>query len=58
MKKRIEKNYYDVVYRTKSGSAMVAKRIEASNAEKAKAKVKKEMKSSSTFKVVVSAFKL
>ncbi len=51
-------NTYDVVYKTKSGRAMVAKRVDAKTAEAAKAKVKREMQASSTFKNVVTAIKL
>lgn len=53
-----ETNVYDVVYRTTSGRAMVAKRIEAPTAEAAKAKVTKQMKASSTFQSVTMAIKI
>ncbi|PSJ72346.1 hypothetical protein C7N43_34605 [Sphingobacteriales bacterium UPWRP_1] len=42
-------NLYDVIYKTKSGRVMVAGRIEAKTANEAKAKLKKEMRASSTF---------
>ncbi len=51
-------NIYDVVYKTKSGRAMIAKRIEAKTAKAAKAKVKRQMAASATFKNVVTAIKL
>lgn len=59
MKKKTEiENDYDVIYKTTSGRAMIAKRIPAKTAEAAKAKVKKQMRASSTFKSVISAIKL
>jgi len=51
-------NYYDVVYKTKSGRAMVAKRIAAKTAKAAKSKLKTSMRASSSFKSVVTAIKL
>lgn len=51
-------NSYDVVYKTKSGRAMVAKKVEAKTANAAKAKVKSEMRASTSFDKVVMAIKL
>ena len=51
-------NYYDVVYKTKSGRGMIAKRVSAKTAKAAKAKVKRDMSSSATFKNIVTAIKL
>lgn len=51
-------NEYDVIYKTKSGRAMVAKKIKAKTAELAKSKVKREMRASSSFDKVVMAIKL
>lgn len=51
-------NFYDVVYKTKSGRAYVAKRIEAASAVIAKAKVKKQMRASSSFDKIIMAIKL
>ena len=51
-------NYYDVVYKTTSGRAMVAKKVEAKNANAAKAKIKREMNKSASFDKVVMAIKL
>ena len=51
-------NYYDVVYKTKSGRLMVAKRIEASTAKVAKSKLKKQMRKSTSFKSIVTTVKI
>ncbi len=51
-------NYYDVVYKTKSGRAMVAKRIPAKTAKAAKALVKKQNIASTSFKNVVTTIKV
>ncbi len=56
-KNQLEK-YYDVVYKTKSGRAMVAKRISGKNANEAKLKIKKEMRASSSFDKIITAIKL
>jgi hypothetical protein len=46
---------FNVLYRTKSGTTMVAKRIMAKNEEEAKRKLEKQMRASSSFdKVVMS----
>lgn len=49
------KKYFDVVYTTKSGKTMIAKRVEAVSAQDAKDKLKKQMKASTTFDKVVTA---
>lgn len=41
--------YYDVVYRTKSGRTMVSTRVEATSKNDAMAKLKKQMRASSSF---------
>lgn len=51
-------NYYDVVYKTKSGRVMIAKRIAEKKATLAINKVKRQMKASSTFDKVIMAIKL
>lgn len=51
-------NLYDVVYKTKSGRAMIAKNISAKNVSEAKTKVKQQMRLSSSFNGVVTAIKL
>ncbi len=51
-------NFYDVIYKTKSGRGMVAKRVEAKTDKAAKAKVKKEMRASKSFSHIVTTFKL
>lgn len=51
-------SYWDVVYKTTSGRAMVAKRVAATSKTAAMAKVKNEMAKSTTFKNVVMAIKL
>lgn len=56
--KRKLKNLYDVAYKTKSGRLMVSKRVSAYTAKGAKALVKKEMKASTSFDRVVTAFKI
>ena len=58
MAKAILNNFYDVIYKTKSGRAMVAKRVEAKTANAAKLKIKSEMKASSTFDKIVMTIKL
>lgn len=50
--------YFDVVYTTKSGRAMVAKRVQAFSKTGAMTKVKNEMRASTTFKKCVMAFEL
>jgi hypothetical protein len=52
------KNYYDVAYKTKSGRMMVAKRVAGKTAKEAMEKVKKEMKTSTSFDKVVTAIKI
>ena len=47
---------FDVAYKTKSGSAMVAKRIMAKNEEEAKEKLEKQMRASSTFDKVFMTY--
>lgn len=51
-------NYYDVIYKTKSGRGMVAKRIAATSQVAAMKKVKSEMRASTSFKNCVMAIKL
>ena len=58
MAKAILNNFYDIIYKTKSGRAMVAKRVEAKTANAAKLKIKSEMKASSTFDKIVMTIKL
>lgn len=58
MAKAILNNYYDVIYKTKSGRAVVYKRVEAKTDKAAKAKVKSEMKESKTFDKILMAIKL
>jgi hypothetical protein len=58
MSNKKESNFYDVVYRTKSGRGMIAKRIEAKNAEDAKRIVKKQMRASSSFDKCTAAYKI
>jgi hypothetical protein len=52
------KNYYDVIYKTKSGRAMVAKRVEAKSSTEAKSKIKNQMRASYTFDKVITTIKL
>ena len=51
-------SYYDIVYRTKSGRAMVQKRFPGKTADLAKQKFIKSMRSSDTFEKVITIFKL
>ena len=53
-----QKNFYDVIYKTKAGRAMVAKRIEAETDKEAKKILKKQMRASATFGSVISTIKL
>jgi hypothetical protein len=57
MKKQIE-NHYDIAYKTKSGRMMVAKNISGINANAAKAKLKKQMRKSSSFDSIITAVKV
>jgi len=49
---------FDVVYKTTSGRAVIAKRVSAKSKTAAMAKIKREMKASSTFKRVLMAIEL
>ncbi len=57
MKKKID-NLYDVAYLTKTGRLMVAKRISAKNKTEAKAKLKREMRASTSFKSIVTVIEI
>jgi len=48
------KKYFDVIYTTKSGNSMIAKKIEAESKEDAKEVLKKQMRASSTFDKVLT----
>ena len=50
-------NFYDVIYSTKRGVTMIAKRVPAPTEAKAKAKVRKEMRASTTFKKILMVVK-
>lgn len=50
--------YFDVVYTTKGGRGMIAKRVPAYSKTGAMAKVKTEMRASTTFKKCVTAIEL
>jgi hypothetical protein len=50
--------HYDIVYQTTSGRGMIAKNIIAKNKTEAKAKLKKEMKESKTFKKILSVIEI
>lgn len=47
---------FDVVYKTKSGRAMVAKRIMAKDEDEAKEKIEKQMRNSNTFEKVFMSY--
>ncbi len=49
-------NYYDIVYKTKRGRLMVAKRQEGKTAKEAKSKLKKRMRVSKI--KIISSIKL
>lgn len=49
---------FDVVYTTKSGKTMIARRVKALSKEAAMAKLKKEMKASTTLDKIVMAIGL
>lgn len=51
-------NTYDVVYKTKSGRLMVAKKVCGDNANDAKKNLQKEMRASDSFDKVITATKL
>lgn len=51
-------NFYDIAYKTKSGRMMIAKRVEGKTSNDAKAKLKKQMRSSTSFDKIVTAIKL
>lgn len=51
-------NRYDVFYRTKSGRGMVAHNITATSDKAARAKLKKQMRASSSFDKIVTVIKL
>jgi hypothetical protein len=55
--KKLE-SYFDVIYKTTSGRAMIAKRVSAKSKAGAMRKVIKEMSKSSTFKRCLMAIKL
>jgi hypothetical protein len=57
MAKQKPNNIYDVVYRTKSGRTMVTHGIEAKTMKAAAAKLKQNMRASSSFDKVVLVIK-
>ena len=56
--KQLYDNVYDVIYRVKSGRCVVVHNVSAKTDKEAKAKIKKEMKASSTFDKIVMAIKM
>ena len=58
MKTKFIDNYYDVIYKTKSGRAMVAKRVAAKTDKEARKKVKREMRASTSFDSIITIIKL
>lgn len=45
--------FYDIVYQTNSGRLMVAKKIEAKTKTDARAKLKMQMRASTSFKKII-----